>query len=1166
MDKKLSIIQRTFDKIGWDKSNNFSPTDISNIKVYNIRNDRSLNAIPSPLARMHLFESAFELLDNDESNHTSNTGDSFKKLVSDCFDIFELIYNWNNHIRDGKKISIVKWNMESEIGSLKNNNQKHKLLGETLEVFLNDESFKNIKDIFILKIDNKVIAGSSPFTGFFTTPNDINNFNLYNPLAKRNYFSKIVPFKERKKEIKKYISDFFKNSEIAHSTQTIRNYLQKYSNDIDTSNNLHLKDLNDINNQMFGITLQSSSKKSESDYFENYLVKLNYRVNDECFHVPLCNNPERKHDYLIPLTTSFFEDYTIEDISSKVNIEERGDSTVEVTITDGEKVFKKKYQVTRIAEQDGEIIDLWDDLQLNICFSVFPIIKVENKPSLNDYYKIMLALFKGPIPQDLNNDIVNLNFYVNKKIIIEGEPNINYSRFNRTNISENPFGSSYYQINGSYFDYSIFSLQLPNQNKTIKGMFVPKWKKRRIVDDKKYKFSIDFGTTTTFVSFVQDGEKILPESFNIEKHEDLLLANFYKPEEVQTTNTNEIQYDFDNFRSFQSFIDLEIKEFIPIVIGSTFNSKFKFPLRTAICEVNNLSVSNFVSLSNANIAFGYEKITLLDKHQSFKTNLKWSIEDSTEMRVFIFLEELIKLIKFKIIVNGGNPELTDIIWFSPLSFSQNNKELYNKIWKRLFDNELKSKGNLLNMSESEAPFYFHLNSASIKNFSSVLSIDIGGGSTDFVYFKDRKPIIGSSVNFGANLLWSDGNIQYSNTRSNGIFNFYSKEIMEFLSNKANEDINIRTRNEYMQLDIINTHYLDSIHKYGSDEIINLWLSYNEKTNFNDRLSKSSFKINFLLFFCSIIYHSSQLLKASGLDKPTCICFSGNGSKVLDIITNDKSKLSLISKTIINKIYESEANDYNPEIILPNYIERKEATCFGGLYKDTTINSPTSYNYLGFKSEDFENFKEISLYKDLTEIAEKNIKDNIENFFELFCNLNNDINFKEQLGIDFQLLDLKTFLIENIEKNYNYEKKNHYSKSNENDEIRDSLFFWPLKGLLFDLSNVRSSDLKEKKVIFLEIPDKNGKFIENISGKNSLKLYKVEINLLNENTGNIFIDTNDEYTLKLIFSNIESYLLPACKYKKTPLESTTKIKTINPGIVEKRENSWFIKEKIQIEFV
>jgi len=1166
MDKKLSIIQRTVDKIGWDKSNNFSSDDISNIKVYNIRNDKSLNAIPSPLARMHLFESAFELLDKDESNKTSNSGDTFKKIVSDCLDVFELIYNWNNHLRDGKKLSIVKWNIESEIGILKGSNQKHKLLGETLEVFLKDESFKNCEDILIITLDNLVIAGSSPFTGFFTTPNDLNNLNLYNPLSKRNYFSRIIPFSERKKEIKKYIIDFLNNPKIVQSTQTIRNYFQKYSKDIDANINLFLENLNHINNRVFETTLQSSSMNTESDYFENYLVKLNYRINDEFFHVPVCNNPDRKHDYLLPFTKSFFEDYKIEDISSKVKIEERGASTVEVSIIDGEKSFKKKYQATKIAEQDGDIIDLWNDFNLNVCFSVFPIIKVENKPLLNDYYKIMLALFKGPMQQDLDNDVANLTFYVNNKMIIESEPNINYSRYNRTNISQNPFGSTYYQINGSSFDFSIFSLQLPNQNRIINGMFVPKWKRRKIVDDKKYKFSIDFGTTTTFVSFVQDGEKILPESFTIEKNEDLLLGNFYKPEEVQTTNLNEIQFDFDNFKSFQSFIDLEIKEFLPTVIGSTSNSKFKFPLRTAICEVNNLSVSNFVSLSNANIAFGYEKITLLDKTQSFKTNLKWSIEDSTEKRILIFLEELIKLIKYKIIVNEGNPELTDIVWFSPLSFSENNKELFNKIWKRLFENELRSNGNLINMSESEAPFYFHLNCASIKNFSSVLSIDIGGGSTDIVYFNDRKPVIGTSVNFGANLLWSDGNIQFSNTRSNGIFNFYSKEITEFISNKANEEISIRIRNEYMQLDILNTHYLDSISKYGSDEIINLWLSYNEKTNFNDRLSKSSFKINFLLFFCSIIYHSSQLLKASGKNKPTCICFSGNGSKILDIITNDKNKLSLISRTIINKIYGSETTDYNPEIILPNYIERKEATCFGGLYKDTTINSPTSFNYLGYKNEDYESFKEISLYKDLTEIAEKNITDNVENFFELFCNLNNDINFKEQLGIDFQLLNLKSFLISNIEKNYNYEKKNHYSKSNENDEIRDSLFFWPLKGLLFDLSNVRSSDLKENKIIYLEIPDKNGKFIENKSEKNNLNLYKVEINPLNENTGNIFIDTNDEYTLKLIFSNIESYLLPACKYKKIPTESTTKIRTIKPGTLEKRENSWFIKEKIQIEFI
>ena len=113
MDKKLNVLQRATDNSGWAKSSQFSSSDVKEIKVFTARNDKSLSAIPSPLARMHLFEAAFDLLDKDELNNTNYSGDTYKKIISDCFDVFELIYNWNNHIKESRPLSIIKWNKEN---------------------------------------------------------------------------------------------------------------------------------------------------------------------------------------------------------------------------------------------------------------------------------------------------------------------------------------------------------------------------------------------------------------------------------------------------------------------------------------------------------------------------------------------------------------------------------------------------------------------------------------------------------------------------------------------------------------------------------------------------------------------------------------------------------------------------------------------------------------------------------------------------------------------------------------------------------------------------------------------------------------------------------------------------------------------------------------------
>ena len=127
---KLNILQRNHDKTGWHNSEQLSDSDITNIKVLDSRNDKSLNAIPSPFARVHLFDAAFSLVYQDELYETNNSGEAYKKLVSDCFDVFELIFNWNSHVNEGKKLEIITWNKETETNILQREFQEKKVIKE----------------------------------------------------------------------------------------------------------------------------------------------------------------------------------------------------------------------------------------------------------------------------------------------------------------------------------------------------------------------------------------------------------------------------------------------------------------------------------------------------------------------------------------------------------------------------------------------------------------------------------------------------------------------------------------------------------------------------------------------------------------------------------------------------------------------------------------------------------------------------------------------------------------------------------------------------------------------------------------------------------------------------------------------------------------------------
>ena len=86
-----------------------------------------------------------------------------------------------------------------------------------------------------------------------------------------------------------------------------------------------------------------------------------------------------------------------------------------------------------------------------------------------------------------------------------------------------------------------------------------------------------------------------------------------------------------------------------------------------------------------------------------------------------------------------------------------------------------------------------------------------------------------------------------------------------------------------------------------------------------------------------------MFKANELPYPHTIIFSGNGSKYIDnFITDSKTYLKQITELIVSKVYGTEISDI--ELVLPS--ERKESTCYGGLYHRAEAKEPKPVVYLG----------------------------------------------------------------------------------------------------------------------------------------------------------------------------------------------------------------------------
>lgn len=131
-------------------------------------------SIPNPFARMYLFDTAFQMA---SLGHRQVGYTLYNFLVSDCLDVFQLLYN----IGDGSNLKFVKWNKTNELQRLRSKQDifegskqrihPHRLLAQSLEMALKSERFSDFEDLYFIFYKNILLGGTSPLTIFYTSPN-----------------------------------------------------------------------------------------------------------------------------------------------------------------------------------------------------------------------------------------------------------------------------------------------------------------------------------------------------------------------------------------------------------------------------------------------------------------------------------------------------------------------------------------------------------------------------------------------------------------------------------------------------------------------------------------------------------------------------------------------------------------------------------------------------------------------------------------------------------------------------------------------------------------------------------------------------------------------------------------------------------------------------------
>lgn len=557
------------------------------------------------------------------------------------------------------------------------------------------------------------------------------------------------------------------------------------------------------------------------------------------------------------------------------------------------------------------------------------------------------------------------------------------------------------------------------------GILLPIFKQQRNIE--KYEFSIDLGTSNTHIEFRKNSEK--PEVFTFANKDRQLCEMF-----IPTKN------------EFESLVDLieetEVieKDYIPSVIGE---SDFHFPTRTVLSCAKTVDWTNVIDpFTLVNLPFTYDKRSELP-YNNFVYNIKWGHGD--ELRVMeSYVRCLMLIIRNKALLNDGDLHNIKITWFYPISMTPKRlcrlKETWNDAYGKYFGNGITNC-----MTESSAPIqYFFKRYATA---TDLVNIDIGGGTTDIAFAKNKSITQVTSFRFASNALFENSFSELDET--NGIIDYYKDEILKLLKEKNLVEL-IRV---FKSPNNVHPSNMASFLFGLKDNTILQKAGVNVNSiDFNYILQEDEyFKIVFIIFYTSIIYHIAQIVKFLKLDVPRHISFSGNGSKVIRVITTDSKLLARYTKIVFEKVL---GKPYGKELELLG-LEKdsnpKESTCKGGIIG--TVAEDNRDKNIVFKSDGTGFITASDTYVNVDNEYKRKTISAIKSFFKLVLeDMNRAFNFGKNFGVKPESIkiaqemtkkDLETYLDKGIS-----QKR---EEAEADDMIEETFFFYPIKGVLNAIS-------------------------------------------------------------------------------------------------------------------
>lgn len=767
-----------------------------------------------------------------------------------------------------------------------------------------------------------------------------------------------------------------------------------------------------------------------SDLLEPYLIQLPFEPNQDKFfngYFPKGSN----EGYLLPLSQTFFNYFTTEDLKKSFSdgrhmfeFEKLPGNAIKaklrIPIKNGRFIDVERIYNADMAQQNHTDPDVANNRGIiriqKFSLVIYPFVKSKTENQVE--YTIML------LDQDISHTSVpySLKYYKDRA----SQQPIDTKPQRQKSFKQQHAIDTMYDVVQADFDF------ITVQAGKAKGCLVPIFPQQRN-SNLQYSFAIDFGTTNTHIEYrIGDGQ---PQPFDITA-EDPQLGMLHNWNSETYSNLTAGKFG----KGATLLLENVPKEMMPEQIGG--QSKYKFPRRTVMSEPVGIDINrDTYPFADFSIYWQYD-MGVKAKQLQAHTNLKWSsLNASTNMgkRMEGYIGTLVQLIRNKVVLNGGNLSQTKIIWFYPTSMLKGRLQHIENIWNKQVEKYMGLGIEPVNFPESVAPFYYFQKYDGVMTVEApAINIDIGGGTTDIVVYKNKNIDSYTSFKFAGNALFGDA---YNKPSSqNGFVQFFEKQCRDVLNNTILSQFLPAKDGTDSSEEFITAVFGLQYHPEKGE----VSFSFTEQLRETEEL-----KIVPLLFISSIFYHVAKYQKHRDGAIPRYITFSGTASKLLQILDVSK-KLKSITR-LVNHIFNDVFGCENAEVELVVTSGPKEVTAKGGLCDPAPL---TKEKFVLFGSEDTLGYRELTYAEAQQESTRKAVITEVEIFIDLFFKWNSQLDFTNDFAMNarrFNIFkkklkaDLNRFLEVGIQELQEEMDREEDSKMNE------TLFFMPLKGALNELA-------------------------------------------------------------------------------------------------------------------